>query len=89
MDPHPSLMELRARWNDVLDALERRDRMAWIVFFDARLASLEGSVLKLDFSDATKFASGFDYAQVRDRHRLTLTDSINEIYGIELQIATS
>lgn len=89
MDPHLNLIELRASWNDVLDALERRDRMAWIAFFDARLASLEGSVLKLDFSDATKFANGFDYAQVRGRHQLALKESIIEICGIELQIASS
>lgn len=84
-----NLSELRARWNDVLDALERRDRMAWIVFFDARLANLEGSVLKLDFSDATKFASGFDYVQVRGHHRQALIDSIEEICGIEIEIAAS
>lgn len=88
MDSHLNLIDLRASWNDVLDALERRDRMAWIVFFDARLASLEGSVLKLDFSDATKFANGFDYTQVRERHQLALKESISEICGIELQIAS-
>ena len=70
----------------MLDSLERRDRMAWIVFFDARLASLDGAELELDFSDATKFASGFDYSQVRDHHRLALTDSIKEICGLKLEV---
>jgi len=83
------LKELRARWSDVLDALERRDRMAWIVFFDARLADLHESTLTLDFSDATKFATGFDFGQVRDHHRLALVESIKEICGVDLEIASS
>lgn len=83
------LKELRAHWSDVLDALERRDRMAWIVFFDARLANLTETTLTLDFSDATKFATGFDYAQVRDHHRLALIESIKEICGLDLEITSS
>ena len=83
------LADLRSRWNDVLDALERRDRMAWIVFFDARLAKLDGLTLTLDFSDATKFATGFDYAQVRDHHRMALIESIKEICNLELEISNS
>ena len=47
---------LRSRWNEVLDLLESNDRIAWLVFFDARLASFENNVLTLDFSDARKFA---------------------------------
>lgn len=83
------LKDLRDRWSDVLNALERRDRMAWMVFFDARLARLEESTLTLDFSDATKFAAGFDYTRVRDHHRLALVESIKEICGLDLEIASS
>ena len=32
------LREIRDRWNDVLDALLATDRIAWLAFFDARLA---------------------------------------------------
>jgi hypothetical protein len=83
------LKQLREQWSDVLDALERRDRMAWIVFFDARLAGVEGNSLKLDFSDATKFASGFDYSNVREHHIRALVDSIRDVCGVEMEISGS
>jgi hypothetical protein len=83
------LKELRGQWSEVLDALERRDRMAWIVFFDARLAQLDGNTLKLDFSDANKFASGFDYSDIRDQHKRALAECIKDVFGIELEIASS
>ena len=43
------LSELKSQWNEVLFALESRNRVAWLTFFDARLASLDDSNLKLDF----------------------------------------
>jgi hypothetical protein len=52
------LAELKSRWNEVLDELEATDRIAWLAFFDARLADLTEGVLTLDFSDATKFQDG-------------------------------
>lgn len=54
------LLELKGRWNEVLDELEATDRIAWLAFFDARLADLTDGVLTLDFSDATKFQDGHD-----------------------------
>ena len=54
------LSELKGRWNEVLDELESIDRIAWLAFFDARLASLGAGALTLDFSDATKFQAGHD-----------------------------
>lgn len=54
------LTELKGRWNEVLDELEATDRIAWLAFFDARLADLTDGVLTLDFSDATKFQDGHD-----------------------------
>ena len=36
------LPTLRSQWNQVLDHLERTDRVTWIAFFDARLAALDG-----------------------------------------------
>jgi len=52
MDTQLTLADLRLRWNDVLDHLESHDRIAWIAYFDARLADLDGQTLSLDFSDA-------------------------------------
>ena len=48
------LGELKGRWVEVLDHLERVDRVAWLAFFDARLAGLHDGVLELDFTDADK-----------------------------------
>ena len=81
------LASLRTRWNEVLDLLESRDRIAWLVFFDARLASFENNVLTLDFSDARKFASSHEYQAVRPKHKESLAAAIKEIFSIDVEIA--
>lgn len=80
------LASLKERWNDVLDNLEKSNRIAWMAFFDARLASLDGSTLVLDFSDARKFAGGHEYADARASHVRALTSSIQEVTGAQLEI---
>jgi hypothetical protein len=71
----------------VLDLLERRDRIVWIAYFDARLASLEDGVLTLQFIDAEKFAGAHDYSTKRsDRMRSELTKAIAEVTGETLEI---
>jgi hypothetical protein len=80
------LASLRARWNEVLDLLESHDRIAWLVFFDARLASLDKDTLTLDFSDARKFASSHEYQAVRPKHKESLASAIKEVFGVELLI---
>jgi hypothetical protein len=77
---------LRSRWNEVLDLLESTDRIAWLVFFDARLASFENSVLTLDFSDARKFASSHEYQAVRPKHKEVLASAIKQVFSIEIAI---
>ncbi len=77
---------IRQQWNQVLDLLESNDRIAWLVFFDARLASFENNVLTLDFSDARKFASSHEYEEVRPKHKESLTLAINEILGVKVSI---
>ena len=49
------LSELKGFWNQVLDELEATNRIAWLAFFDARLASLDGGVLTLDFQMRLNF----------------------------------
>ena len=44
------LDQIRGQWNQVLDALESENRVAWIAYFDARLSSFENGILTLDFS---------------------------------------
>ena len=83
------LASLRSRWNDVLDLLESGDRIAWLVFFDARLASFDNNVLTLDFSDARKFASSHEYQAVRPKHKESLAAAIKEVFSIDIEIAES
>ncbi|NBX51010.1 hypothetical protein EBT25_14035 [bacterium] len=81
------LIELKGRWNEVLDELESNDRIAWLAFFDARLASLEDGLLTLDFSDATKFQDGHDLKKTlpESSHR-SLINAIQKIAGITLEL---
>jgi hypothetical protein len=80
------LVGIRQQWNQVLDLLESRDRVAWLVFFDARLASLENNVLTLDFSDARKFASSHEYEAIRPKHKESLAAAIKEVLSVDLVI---
>ncbi len=80
------LDQLRQQWNSVLDQLERIDRIAWMSFFDARLASFDGYTLQLDFSDSRKFGSAHEYSEVRVRQIATLKSVILEVIGAEIEI---
>jgi hypothetical protein len=81
-----TLQELRARWNEVLDHLESHDRIAWIAYFDARLADFDGTTLKLDFSDARKFSGGHEYSPTRAKLENSLQSSIQSVLSISIEI---
>lgn len=84
-----TLMELdqiRARWNQVLDALESENRVAWIAYFDARLSSFENGVLALDFSDSRKFATSHEYSETRPNLKAALQIAIKSTIGIDVEI---
>ena len=49
------LSQIKLRWNEVLDLLLEKDRIAWLSFFDARLVFYESNQLTLDFADSQKF----------------------------------
>ena len=70
----------------MLFALESKNRVAWLTFFDARLAQLEGDVLNLDFSDPEKFSGDHSYADARAKFAPLLQESIQEITGEKLEI---
>lgn len=80
------LPELRSRWNEVLDHLESQDRIAWIAYFDARLADFDGQTLILDFSDARKLAGGHEYSPTRIKLQNSLKNSILEVLGLTVEI---
>lgn len=78
-----NLLELKGRWNEVLDELEATDRVAWLVFFDARLANFENDVLTLDFSDASKFKDGHDLkSTVSENIHKALLTAIEKVTGL-------
>ena len=82
------LIELKGRWNEVLDELEATDRIAWLAFFDARLADLSDGVLTLDFSDATKFQDGhFLKKTLPESSHKSLIAAIQKIVGVDLRVA--
>lgn len=81
-----NLQELRARWNQVLDRLESQDRIAWIAYFDARLAEFDGHTLTLDFSDARKFAGGHEYSPTRIKLENSLKAAILEVLNLRVEI---
>lgn len=81
------LREIKERWNDVLDSLERSDRVAWLAYFDGRLVSFESGVLTLDFSDPNKFEGGHDYSKVRhERFRPAVENTLKELFGVEISV---
>jgi hypothetical protein len=80
------LSQLRQHWNSVLDQVESIDRIAWISFFDARLAEFDGQTLQLDFSDSRKFGSAHEYSEIRDRQVATLKSVIKQVLEIEIEI---
>jgi len=80
------LGQIRSRWTEVLDALEAKNRIAWIAYFDARLSNLEGNVLTLDFSDSRKFATSHEYSESRPNLKVDLVSTISEVLGIDVEI---
>jgi hypothetical protein len=81
-----TLSDIRNRWNEVLDHLERSNRIAWLAFFDARLDSFENGRLTLDYSDPSKLGSGHDYAEARIRLAPQLQGAIFDILKISVVV---
>ena len=84
------LSELKGRWNEVLDELEATDRIAWLAFFDARLAAFDGDILTLDFSDASKFQEGHDLKKtLPESSHNSLIAAIGKVTGLNLSLEFS
>jgi hypothetical protein len=82
-----NIVQIRDQWNKVLDQLESRNRTLWLIFFDARLADFDGTVLKLDFRDADKFSTSHDFGFVRDQSKLAILEEIAlSIYKVPIKI---
>jgi len=81
------LGQIRERWNEVLDALLTQDRIAWLAFFDARLADFDGKVLTLDFSDSQKLGAAHEYSSARLKQHVLLVAAVRDILNIDVVIA--
>jgi hypothetical protein len=86
MDSDLTVADLRARWNEVLDQLERANRVAWMAFFDGRLESFDNGRLTLDFTDPAKLSMGHDYREARIRMAPQLQGAIRDIFGISVVV---
>jgi len=84
------LLELKSCWNEVLDTLEASNRIAWLAFFDARLADFSNETLTLDFSDATKFQDGHDLKSTVSMSSYdSLVGAIEEVTGLIVNLKFS
>lgn len=71
----------------MLDEVERVNRIAWLAYFDARLARVESGKLYLDFSDAAKLAGDHDFSLARKPQlRAVLESAIKKITGEFLEV---
>ncbi len=70
----------------MLDALEAKNRIAWMAYFDARLSSFENGVLTLDFSDSRKFATSHEYQQTRPNLKFDLLTVIEDVLKIKVEL---
>jgi hypothetical protein len=80
------LSQIRSQWNQVLDVLEAKNRIAWLAYFDARLSSFENGVLTLDFSDSRKFATSHEYQQTRPNLKSDLLSVIEDVLKIKVEL---
>ena len=83
-----TLEALKSEWNQVLDLVERENRVAWLAYFDARLVSIKDGVLLVDFSDPAKLSGGHDYSSSRRANlRAVLEKSIEEVTGEKITVS--
>ena len=90
MNSEFSLETLKASWNQVLDAVLEVDRVAWLLWFDARLVKLDGNVLEVSFADSEKFSGHHNYKSARKPEQTAkLTSAIFAITGMTLEVIES
>jgi hypothetical protein len=81
-----TIADIRAQWNEVLDRLERENRIAWMAFFDGRLESFDNGRLTLDFSDPAKLAMGHDYREARIRMAPQIQGIIYDVFAVSVVV---
>jgi len=90
MNSEFSLETLKGSWNSILDAVLEVDRVAWLLWFDARLVKLEGNVLEVNFSDSEKFSGDHNFKSARNPEQSAkLVSAIFKITGLKLEVIES
>ncbi|CAB4742206.1 unannotated protein [freshwater metagenome] len=90
MNSEFSLETLKQSWNQVLDAVLEVDRVAWLLWFDARLVSLDGKVLEVSFADSEKFSGDHNFKSARKPEQTAkLVSAILQVTGVELEVIES
>jgi len=90
MNSEFSLETLKASWNQVLDAVLEVDRLAWLLWFDARLVKLDGNVLEVNFADSEKFSGDHNFKSARKPEQTAkLVAAIFEVTGRNLEVIES
>ena len=85
-----SLETLKTSWNQVLDAVLEVDRVAWLLWFDARLVKLDGNVLEVSFADSEKFSGDHNFKSARKPEQTAkLVSAIFEVTGRNLEVIES
>ena len=90
MDSEFSLETLKSSWNQILDAVLEVDRVAWLLWFDARLVKLEGNILEVNFADSEKFSGDHNFKSARKPEQTAkLISAILKVTGKELEVIES
>lgn len=90
MNSEFSLETLKSSWNQVLDTVLEVDRVAWLLWFDARLVNLEGNVLEVSFADSEKFSGDHNFKSARKTEQTArLVSAILEVTGRKLEVIES
>jgi hypothetical protein len=79
--------EIKARWNEVLDAVLDRDRIAWLAFFDARIVSVDAGVITISFADVVKLGGDHNFSMARNpKHLALLEEEIASVFGTSYEV---
>ncbi|MCX6454016.1 MAG: hypothetical protein NTV53_03490 [Actinobacteria bacterium] len=90
MNSEFSLETLKSSWNQVLDAILEVDRVAWLLWFDARLVKLEGDVLEVSFADSEKFSGDHNFKSARKPEQTAkLVSAILKVTGQKVEVIES
>ena len=90
MDSEFSIETLKSSWNQILDAVLEVDRVAWLLWFDARLVKLEGNILEVNFADSEKFSGDHNFKSARKPEQTAkLISAILKVTGKDLEVIES